>query len=96
MSTHLCALKWVLVGESTWSQCFILGRFGTAVGIEYQLSSVRYLICLKVVLLDEADVFLEERGLADLQRNAFVSGMLRSDRMSSSSASRAHETDLPP
>jgi hypothetical protein len=28
-----------------------------------------------VVLLDEADVFLEERSLADMQRNALVSGM---------------------
>jgi hypothetical protein len=27
-----------------------------------------------VVLLDEADVFLEERGLTDLKRNALVSG----------------------
>jgi hypothetical protein len=26
------------------------------------------------VLLDEADVFLEERGLTDLKRNALVSG----------------------
>lgn len=31
----------------------------------------------KVVILDEADVFLEERGLADLQRNALVSVFLR-------------------
>lgn len=30
-----------------------------------------------VVLLDEAVVFLEERGLADLQRNALVSVFLR-------------------
>ena len=29
---------------------------------------------LPVVLLDEADVFLEERSLSDLQRNALVSG----------------------
>lgn len=29
----------------------------------------------KVVLLDEADVFLEQRTLADLQRNALVSGV---------------------
>ena len=27
-----------------------------------------------VVLLDEADVFLEERSLTDLKRNALVSG----------------------
>lgn len=32
--------------------------------------------CLLVVLLDEADVFLEERTMADLQRNALVSGWL--------------------
>jgi hypothetical protein len=31
----------------------------------------------KVVILDEADVFLEERGIADLQRNALVSIFLR-------------------
>ena len=30
-----------------------------------------------MVLLDEADVFLEERGLADLKRNALVSVFLR-------------------
>lgn len=30
-----------------------------------------------VVLLDEADVFLEQRSLADLQRNALVSVFLR-------------------
>jgi len=27
-----------------------------------------------VLLLDEADVFLEERSLADFERNSFVSG----------------------
>ena len=30
-----------------------------------------------VVLLDEADVFLEQRGLEDLNRNALVSAFLR-------------------
>lgn len=35
------------------------------------------LMARAVVLLDEADVFLEERGLADLQRNALVSVFLR-------------------
>lgn len=29
-----------------------------------------------VLLLDEADVFLEERTMADLQRNSLVSGGL--------------------
>jgi hypothetical protein len=28
----------------------------------------------EVLLLDEADVFLEERGIADLERNSLVSG----------------------
>jgi hypothetical protein len=28
----------------------------------------------EVLLLDEADVFLEERGIADLERNSMVSG----------------------
>ena len=30
-----------------------------------------------VLLLDEADVFLEERTMADLQRNSLVSGKLQ-------------------
>ncbi|PSN67617.1 hypothetical protein BS50DRAFT_609566 [Corynespora cassiicola Philippines] len=47
--------------------------------VEKYLESVLYLgnrwDC--VVLLDEADVFLEERGIADLARNALVSVFLR-------------------
>jgi hypothetical protein len=31
-------------------------------------------LTILVVLLDEADVFLEERSLADMERNALVSG----------------------
>lgn len=31
---------------------------------------------IPVLLLDEADVFLEERSLADLERNSLVSGMV--------------------
>ena len=47
--------------------------------VEKYLESVLHLgkIWDCVVLLDEADVFLEERGLADLQRNALVSVFLR-------------------
>ena len=47
--------------------------------VEKYLESVLHLgkIWGCVVLLDEADVFLEERGLADLQRNALVSVFLR-------------------
>jgi SpoVK/Ycf46/Vps4 family AAA+-type ATPase len=47
--------------------------------VERYLESVLYLGNLWdcVVLLDEADVFLEERGIADLARNALVSVFLR-------------------
>ncbi|KAI4941244.1 hypothetical protein J4E91_010821 [Alternaria rosae] len=47
--------------------------------VEQYLESVLYLGNLWdcVVLLDEADVFLEERGMADLARNALVSVFLR-------------------
>ncbi|KAH5758126.1 hypothetical protein HBI17_069400 [Parastagonospora nodorum] len=47
--------------------------------VERYLESVLYLgnIWDCVVLLDEADVFLEERGIADLARNALVSVFLR-------------------
>ncbi|KAK7999075.1 P-loop containing nucleoside triphosphate hydrolase protein [Apiospora marii] len=34
-----------------------------------------------VLLLDEADVFLEERSLSDLERNSLVSGMCPADHM---------------
>lgn len=47
--------------------------------VEKYLDSVLYIgtIWECVVLLDEADVFLEERTLTDLQRNALVSVFLR-------------------
>lgn len=32
------------------------------------------MLTMTVLLLDEADVFLEERTMADLQRNSLVSG----------------------
>ncbi|PQE06093.1 hypothetical protein CJF30_00005034 [Rutstroemia sp. NJR-2017a BBW] len=41
--------------------------------VEYSQDDYRHSI---VVLLDEADVFLEQRTLQDLQRNALVSGIL--------------------
>jgi SpoVK/Ycf46/Vps4 family AAA+-type ATPase len=56
------------------------GDFGTnPEEIEKYLESVLHLgkIWSCVVLLDEADIFLEERTLADLQRNALVSTFLR-------------------
>ncbi|KAH0534169.1 hypothetical protein FGG08_007238 [Glutinoglossum americanum] len=55
------------------------GDIGTnAVEVEKYLTSIFYLgkIWGCVLLLDEADVFLEERILADLQRNSFVSVFL--------------------
>ena len=56
------------------------GDIGTdPIQIEKYLESVFYLgkIWDCVVLLDEADVFLEQRSLADLSRNALVSVFLR-------------------
>lgn len=56
------------------------GDIGTSAGaVESYLNTVLYLgktwNC--VLLLDEADVFLEERSMADLQRNSLVSVFLR-------------------
>jgi hypothetical protein len=34
--------------------------------------------CLLVVLLDEADIFLGQRSMTDLKRNALVSGIAES------------------
>ncbi|KAE8445487.1 hypothetical protein EG329_013377 [Mollisiaceae sp. DMI_Dod_QoI] len=56
------------------------GDIGTnADAIEKHLQQVLHLgrVWGCVVLLDEADVFLEERSLADMQRNALVSVFLR-------------------
>ncbi|KAH0565969.1 hypothetical protein GP486_000637 [Trichoglossum hirsutum] len=56
------------------------GDIGTdADGVEAYLESVLHIgkIWGCVVLLDEADVFLEERSLTDLERNALVSVFLR-------------------
>ena len=52
----------------------------TAARVEKYLTSIFYLgkIWGCVVLLDEADIFLEERSFADLERNSFVSVFLRS------------------
>ncbi|KAF5684324.1 AAA family ATPase [Fusarium circinatum] len=55
------------------------GDIGTeAQEVEKYLQSVLYLgkIWDCVLLMDEADVFLEERSMADLQRNSLVSGEL--------------------
>ncbi len=51
-----------------------LGRLGAAVGCFF---GCLILYPLTVVLLDEADVFLEQRSLANLERNALVSVFLR-------------------
>jgi hypothetical protein len=39
-----------------------------------------------VLLLDEADIFLEERTIADLERNSLVSGNLHTTHSSNSVA----------
>lgn len=54
------------------------GDIGTeAVAVEKYLNTVFFLAGTwdAVLLLDEADVFLEERGQNDLQRNSLVSGI---------------------
>lgn len=50
-----------------------------AIEVERYLESILYLgrIWGCVVLLDEADIFLEQRSLEDLERNALVSLFLR-------------------
>ncbi|KAJ9131625.1 AAA family ATPase [Pleurostoma richardsiae] len=58
------------------------GDIGTdATSVEKYLQTVLYLgktwDCVEVLLLDEADVFLEERTMADLTRNSLVSVFLR-------------------
>jgi hypothetical protein len=40
-----------------------------------------WLLTIPVVLLDEADVFLEQRSFANLERNALVSGELHNGGM---------------
>jgi hypothetical protein len=42
--------------------------------VKDNLSLTRSMLIDKVLLMDEADVFLEERSMADLQRNSLVSG----------------------
>ena len=58
-----------------WSPCSILGVFGKLVGCFFDWDVP--LLMVIVVLLDESDVFLEEREKTDLQRNALVSVFLR-------------------
>lgn len=56
------------------------GDIGTdSEAVEKYLETILYIgkMWNCVILLDEADVFLEERGLADLERNALVSIFLR-------------------
>lgn len=50
-----------------------LEKYGTVVGTD-GADVIAWLTRLLVLLMDEADVFLEERTMADLQRNSLVSG----------------------
>jgi hypothetical protein len=59
-----------LILFSTWA------RYGTVVGCNFLVG--KEVAKLIVLLLDEADVFLEERSINDLQRNSLVSIFLRS------------------
>ncbi len=56
-------LEIVMLLGKTWG----CGKPSVAVKATWKLKS-------SVVLLDEADVFLERRQISDLQRNALVSG----------------------
>jgi hypothetical protein len=51
-------------------------------------------LTILVVLLDEADVFLEERSLADMERNALVSGNPPSFRKPKSYVRCSMEADI--
>ncbi|EGU88897.1 hypothetical protein FOXB_00555 [Fusarium oxysporum f. sp. conglutinans Fo5176] len=65
-----------LTAESTSMSSYTLARPGAAVCF-YWLSILDPVLTLLVVLLDEADVFLEQRSLVNLERNALVSVFLR-------------------
>ena len=59
--------------RSIWKAFSILGSAGNAVGLEVLVLPILVLTPV-VVLLDEADVFLEKRSNEDMNRNALVSG----------------------
>jgi hypothetical protein len=61
----------------TWEDCGAVVR-------PLRVVSGKLHLTILVVLLDEADVFLEERSLADMERNALVSGNPLSFRTSKS------------
>lgn len=65
--------KW----NAIFKRCYISGKLGTAVSQDLNVVVEKGLnLMSEVLLLDEADVFLEERGIADLERNSLVSGNL--------------------
>ena len=55
-------------------QCFTLVKFGTVVAFSSTVFWEATKLTPPVLLLDEADIFLEERTIADLERNSLVSG----------------------
>lgn len=60
---------------STWRRCYFSVKPGDVVSTLSNAAPFFFFpLTMPVVLLDEADVFLEERSLFDLQRNALVSG----------------------
>lgn len=66
-----------LTVKSIWKSSCILERNGAAVWqtLKSIISSVALTYAFIVVLLDEADVFLEQRSMHNLERNALVSGL---------------------
>ena len=57
-----------------WKWSCTLARYGIAVRISRSLGVHINTHNIAVLLIDEADVFLEERTMADIQRNSLVSG----------------------
>lgn len=70
--SHINKLVLYANSFSTLKSCHFLERHGDAVS-SHVVMRMLYLLLL-VVLLDEADVFLEQRKLDSLERNALVSG----------------------
>jgi hypothetical protein len=69
-----------LTEDSTWSRSSTWADVGTVVCSHLNDLTCSFMglwsLTIPVVLLDEADVFLEQRSFANLERNALVSGEL--------------------
>ena len=68
----------LVLRQTTWRNiskpCSTLVKFGTVVTFSSTILWEAIKLTPPVLLLDEADIFLEERTIADLERNSLVSG----------------------